>query len=76
MRKAANDVDRLRKFIAKKNPIAAQKAARRIREGVINVLRENPEAGRTMEHDNELRDYRELILPFGKGSYIVRCRYG
>jgi plasmid stabilization system protein ParE len=67
---AARDIDRLRDFLKSKNPLAAQRAAKRILEGV-NILTDNPAAGVPVE---ELLDYRELILPFGSGEYIVRYR--
>ena len=61
--KAALDVQRLRKFIALKNPLAAKRAALRIKNGV-NLLLENPQAGRLAD---TLPQYRELILSFGAG---------
>ena len=67
---AARDIDRLRDFLKSKNPLAAQRAAKHIIEGV-NILTDNPAAGVSVE---ELVDYRELILPFGSGEYIVRYR--
>ena len=67
---AAKDVERLRDFLKSKNPVAAQRAARRILEGP-NMLRDNPGAGVPVE---ELVDYRDLILTFGSGEYIIRYR--
>ena len=64
------DVDRLRNFIKSENPRAAQRAAKRIVEGV-NILQENPEAGVPVEN---LIDYRDLMLTFGAGEYIIRYR--
>ena len=66
----SRDVDRLREFLKHKNPLAAQRAARRIIEGV-NVLRENPGIGKPVEN---LTDYRDLTLTFGRGHYIIRYR--
>ena len=67
---ASQDLVRLRNFIKSENPRAAQRAARRIIEGV-KILQENPEAGAPVEN---LIDYRDLILPFGSGEYIIRYR--
>lgn len=67
---AAKDVARLRDFIKSTNPRAAQRAATRIIEGV-NILRENPEAGFPVE---DSVNFRELVLGFGAGDYIIRYR--
>ena len=67
---AARDVERLRSFIKSESPRAAQRAAKRIAEGV-NILQENPEAGVPVEN---LMNYRDLILTFGAGEYIIRYR--
>ncbi|PCI43221.1 MAG: plasmid stabilization system [Moraxellaceae bacterium] len=67
---ASGDVARLRNFIKSENPRAAQRAAKRIIEGV-NILQENPEAGVPVE---DLIDYRDLMLTFGAGEYIIRYR--
>ena len=56
---AARDVSRLRNFIKSKQSRAAQRAAKRIVEGV-NILQENPEAGVPVEN---LADYETLCLP-------------
>ena len=67
---AARDVARLRGFIKSENPRAALRAAKRIIEGV-DILQENPEAGAPVEN---LIDYRDLMLTFGAGEYIIRYR--
>ena len=67
---ASKDVARLRDFLKSKNPVAAQRAARRILEGVL-ILQDNPGAGMPVE---ELIDYRDLRLAFGSGEYIIRYR--
>ena len=67
---AAKDVERLRGFLKSKNPVAAQRAAKRILEGA-GILKANPSAGVPVE---ELIDYRDLILTFGSGEYIIRYR--
>ena len=67
---AARDVARLRDFIQEKNPQAAQRAASRIKEAT-QILTGNPEAGRPAE---EVLPFRDLIVPFGSGNYILRYR--
>ncbi|MGI9570454.1 MAG: type II toxin-antitoxin system RelE/ParE family toxin [Desulfobulbia bacterium] len=67
---ASTDIDRLRNFIKSDNPRAAQRAAKRIIEGVM-ILQENPRAGGPVEN---LMDYRDLMLTFGAGEYIIRYR--
>ena len=66
----SRDVERLRDFIKSKNPRAAQRAAKRIIEG-LKLLQDNPAAGTPVE---ELTDYHELTLSFGSGEYIIRYR--
>ena len=67
---AARDVARLRDFLQDKNPQAAQRAASRIKEAV-QILRENPEAGKPVE---DLVAFRDLVIPFGNGNYVLRYR--
>jgi plasmid stabilization system protein ParE len=67
---ALRDLDRLRAFIREHNPAAARRAANRIKDAV-NILRENPEAGIVVE---DPWGYRDLIIPFGVGNYILRYR--
>ena len=67
---AAKDVERLRQFIYLNNPDAAERAARRILE-CSHIIAENPMVGRPVEDRPELK---ELIIPFGNGSYILRYR--
>lgn len=67
---ALRDLDRLREFIRQKNPAAAQRAANRIKEAA-KILRENPEAGVIVE---DPWGFRDLIIPFGAGNYILRYR--
>ena len=67
---ASSNVDRLRNFIKSENPRAAQRAARRILEGV-KILEDNPEAGVPVEN---FVDYKELTLTFGAGEYVIRYR--
>ena len=67
---AVKDLDRLRNFIKSENPRAAQRAAERIIEGV-RILQHNPEAGIPVII---LTDFRDLLLSFGTGEYIIRYR--
>jgi len=67
---AAGDAARLRAFIQEKNPQAAPRAASRIKEAA-QILKENPEAGRPVE---EVLPFRDMIIPFGNGNYILRYR--
>ena len=67
---AARDVRRLREFIQSNNPSAAVRAANRIKDASI-ILEKNPEAGMPVE---DLFPFRELLIPFGSGNYILRYR--
>ena len=67
---ASRDVERLKNFIKPKSPQVAQRAARRIIQGVM-ILRDNPGAGKPVEN---MVNYRDLTLGFGSGDYIVRYR--
>ncbi len=67
---AVLDLARLRDFIRKKNPDAAQRAVQRIRQATI-LLSDNPESGRPVE---DLFPFRELTIPFGNGNYLLRYR--
>jgi len=67
---AVKDVMRLRKFIQDKNPSAAQRAASKIKEGVL-ILMSNPESGRPVDG---LNSFREILIPFGAGNYVLRYR--
>lgn len=67
---AVQDLQRLRDFIKSENPLAAKRAAERITDGV-SLLQISPEAGMPVEN---LIGYRDIILPFGSGEYIIRYR--
>ena len=67
---AARDVARLRDFIREKNPDAAGRASERIKGGA-QLLQENPEAGKPVK---EALPFRDLLIPFGSGNYIMRYR--
>ena len=67
---AVKDIVCLRGFILKKNPNAATRAVSRIKKAV-NILEDNPEAGKPVE---DLLPYRDLFIPYGNGNFIVRYR--
>ncbi|MBE8167362.1 MAG: type II toxin-antitoxin system RelE/ParE family toxin [Shewanella sp.] len=67
---AVTDLIRLRKFIQDKNPSAAKRAANKIKEGALTLI-ENPETGRPVEG---LSSFREILIPFGAGNYVLRYR--
>ena len=67
---AVGDVARLKDFIEEKNPQAAQRAASRIKEAA-KILGENPEIGKPVE---DLISFREILIPFGSGNYVLRYR--
>lgn len=64
---AAVDLDRLRAFLADKNPDAAQRAAVSLIQA-IQSLDTFPDRGRPTGTE----DVRELIVPFGSSAYVVR----
>ncbi len=67
---AVRDVARLKAFIQKKNPPAAQRAASRIK-AAAQILKKNPETGKPVE---DIMLFRDLLIPFGSGNYILRYR--
>jgi plasmid stabilization system protein ParE len=65
------DVQRLYRFLVVKNPDAARRAVKAIRQGV-KVLEQQPTVGRPVEEmDNE---YRDWIIDFGDSGYLARYR--
>ncbi|MCX7120243.1 MAG: type II toxin-antitoxin system RelE/ParE family toxin [Gammaproteobacteria bacterium] len=67
---ATNNVLRLRRFLAKENPIAAKKAAALIMDAA-NRLIDNPFIGKPV---NNMPHYRDLLTRFGVGGYVLRYR--
>ena len=65
---ALEDIQRLRLFLEDKNPTADARAARVLQTGA-NRLIEFKEIGQPM---NDGTGRRELFLPFGAGSYVLR----
>ena len=68
---ALRDVERLYKFLAEKNPDAARRAARAIRDG-MQILRDQPAAGRPMEDMDP--EFREWFITFGSSGYVALYR--
>ena len=65
------DVQRLYRLLVVKNPAAARRAVKAIRQGV-KVLEQQPKVGRPVEEmDNE---YRDWIIDFGDSGYVARYR--
>jgi plasmid stabilization system protein ParE len=68
---ALRDIQRLYRFIAPKNPLAATRAVRAIREG-MQIVAEHPEAGKPMESMST--EYREWLIGFGDSGYVAVYR--
>lgn len=68
---ALRDVDRLHRFLAAKNPPAAQRAIKAIRRGV-RLLADHPQAGRPA-FDMPL-EFREWPITFGTDGYVALYR--
>ena len=66
-REAAADLNRLRMFLADKNPDAAQRAATSLIHA-IQSLDTFPDRGRP----TSIEGVRELIVPFGSSAYVLR----
>ncbi|GGF13922.1 plasmid stabilization protein [Aliidongia dinghuensis] len=69
---ALRDVARLHGFLKPKNPDAASRAVKAIRQGV-RLLGTHPQAGRPAE--DMPPEFREWPVGFGSGSYLVMYRY-
>lgn len=67
---AAADLNRLRAFLADKNPDAAQRAAASLIQA-IQSLDMFPDRGRP----TRTAGVRELIVPFGNSAYVLRYAY-
>jgi len=70
-RRSLLDIARLYRFLASKNPDAAQRAVKAIRAGVT-VLKQQPRIGRPVDDPPQSRDWH---IDFGKSGYTVRYRY-
>ena len=69
---ALRDVERLYGFLADKNPEAARRAAKSIRDGV-RILRDQPGAGRPV--DDMEPEFREWFITFGDSGYVSLYRF-
>jgi plasmid stabilization system protein ParE len=67
------DVQRLYRFLAPKNPDAAQRAVRAIRQGV-KLLEQQAGVGRPV--DDLPEGFREWLIDFGDSGYVVRYHLG
>ena len=67
---AITDLERLREFLADKNPAAAQQAVVAM-VAAAESLQTFPERGRPSGVGN----IRELIVPFGRSGYVLRYAY-
>jgi plasmid stabilization system protein ParE len=66
------DVARLHDFLAPKSRDSAKRAIKAIRQG-LKLLGKHPEMGRPVE--DLPTEFREWIIEFGDGAYIVLYRY-
>ncbi len=69
---ALRDVQRLYRFLARKNLDAAKRSVKAIRAGVKAIV-QHPEIGRPAEEMDP--EYRERLIPFGDSGYIVLYRF-
>lgn len=69
--RAQADVDRLHRFMAEKDDLAAKRAVVTIREA-FRPLAWSPLIGRPVEDHPELR---ELIIDFGSNGYLALYRF-
>ncbi|KAA6460251.1 type II toxin-antitoxin system RelE/ParE family toxin [Acidobacteria bacterium AB60] len=65
---ALRDITRHFDFLSSKSRDAARRAVKTIRQG-IKILAARPEAGRPIE--DMLPQFREWIIEFGQGAYVV-----
>jgi plasmid stabilization system protein ParE len=69
---ALDDVQRLYRFLAKKNSDAAKRAGGTIRDS-INILAQHPGIGRPV--DGMEPEYREWLIDFGGSGYVALYHY-
>ncbi len=67
---AITNLEGLHRFLAEKNPEAAIRALRTIRDR-MRTLSRFPRLGPV---DPEQPDYRQLFIPFGASGYVARYR--
>lgn len=68
---AIQDLERLREFLRPKNPMAAERAAKAIIEG-IKTLGQLPRIGRPI--DDLPEEFRDWLIDFGDSGYVARYR--
>ena len=68
---AAQGLDRCRRFLIEKTPLAAVRAGQAI-EKQLALLETQPEIGRPID---DLPELRELIIPFGDSGFVALYRY-
>jgi plasmid stabilization system protein ParE len=69
---AVRDLIRLHDFLSSKSRDAARRAIKAIREGA-KLLSSNPQIGRPI--DELPPEFREWIVEFGQGAYVLLYRY-
>jgi len=69
---ALQDVERLYRSLAKKNPTAARGAVKAIRQG-MSILETQPQAGRPRQDMDP--EFREWFINFGGSGYIALYRF-
>lgn len=69
---AIRDLERLHEFLRPKNPIAAERAAKAIIQGV-QALGELPHIGRPVDEMPEA--FRDWLIDFGDSGYVARYRH-
>ncbi|MBX9943555.1 MAG: type II toxin-antitoxin system RelE/ParE family toxin [Reyranella sp.] len=67
---AVANLEALHRFLTEKNPAAATRALRTIRDR-MRMLARFPRLGPV---DPEQPDYRQLFIPFGAAGYVARYR--
>ncbi|OGQ07455.1 MAG: hypothetical protein A3G32_00805 [Deltaproteobacteria bacterium RIFCSPLOWO2_12_FULL_40_28] len=68
---ALEDLNRIYAFVKVTYPKAVKLAAKRLYYG-FNSLKKYPELGYPLFHLG--KNFREFLVPFGKGNYIIRYR--
>lgn len=69
---ALDDVQRVYRFLASKNLLAAKEAIKAIRQSVT-ILVQHPEVGRPIAEMEP--EYREWPIAFGSSGYIILYRF-
>jgi plasmid stabilization system protein ParE len=69
---AIRDIERLRKFLRSKNPVAAKRAGEAIKNA-LKILGQQPQIGPAA--DDMPPEYREWLIDFGDSGYVARYRF-